>query len=239
MKIKSLTLAVVVIAGTASARADDYEAPALWTGAYAGLHAGYGQGGVDVVDTDGGVPYGAFSYEPKGGFGGITLGYNQQFNWLVVGVEVDLGYMDVKGDKVIASSDPAHHQDLTLEGGLYGDFTGRIGIALGRTLFYGKGGVAMYNGEAMQDTTKVWYEPTGTEPFKGFVYGGGIEHSFGGGWSIKAEYLHFDFGSQGGVQEKVISTAPGADDGTPLGYKFHNEHTLEVDTIKGGLNYKF
>lgn len=216
-----------------------YYAPTpLWTGFYVGVHGGYAWGDMSVVDTDGGVPYGAFEYSPDGGFGGATVGYNLQIDELVLGLEGDVGYMDLSGSKVIASSDPNHHQDLTLDGGLYAVLGGRLGLALGNTLLYGKGGWAYFDGEANQATTKPWYKATSTGSFSGWAYGGGIEHAVGNGWSIKAEYLHFNFGSEGGVQEKVVSSLPDADDGTPVGYKFHNEHDLDVDTFRVGLNYK-
>lgn len=213
--------------------------PFNWTGFYAGVHAGYAWGDVSVVDTDGGVPYGAFDYKAKGAFGGGTAGYNLQMGMLVVGIEGDIGYLNAEGDKRIASSDPAHHQTLTLSGGLYGDITGRVGLAVDRTLFYAKGGFAFYDGEAKQATTKVWYQPTGTDRFTGWTVGGGIEHAISHNLTVRLEYQHFDFGTQGGVQEKVASSLPAADDGTPVGYKFHNEHTVTVDTLKVGLNWRF
>ncbi len=137
---------------------------ANWDGLYIGAHVGGAWGNMDVVDTDGGVPYGAFSYSPSGAFGGGTLGYNVQINNIVVGIEGDLGYMDLTGDKVIASSSPNYHQDLKVDGGMYGDIAGRLGFAFGRTLVYGKGGFAFFDGRAIQATTKTWYTPTGTEP---------------------------------------------------------------------------
>lgn len=234
---KFVLAAAIAAALTAPVQAgDDYVYN--WTGAYAGLHAGYAWGDASVVDTDGGVPYGAFDYSASGALGGATLGANYQIDGLVVGIEGDLGYMNLNGDRFIASSSPGHHQDLTLDGGVYGDLTGRLGVALGRTLFYGKAGVAFYDGEAKQQTTKDWYTATGTDTFTGFVYGGGIEHALGDGWSLKLEYLHYDFGSQGGAQTK--SSSVGADDpGTPVGYVFHNEHSLESDSVKLGVNYRF
>ena len=92
---------------------------------------------------------------------------------------------------------------------------GRIGLALDRTLIYGKGGWAYLDGDANQQTTKPWYKATGTDSFSGYAYGGGVEHMIRPNWSVKVEFLHFDFGTEGGVQEKVISSHPDADDGTP------------------------
>src|SRR5262245_21385479 len=99
-----------------------------WEGAYVGLHAGYGWGDVSVKDTTGGVAPGPFDYTAKGYLGGATAGYNLQAGIAVVGIEGDIGYLRLKGSGIIPSSDPAQHQDITLDGGLYGDITGRLGF---------------------------------------------------------------------------------------------------------------
>ena len=211
-----------------------------WSGLYLGAHAGYAWGNVDVRDTDGGVNPGPFDYTANGAFGGGTVGANWQIGPFVMGPEVDLGYMNLTGSSTIPSSDPNYHQNLTLDGGFYAVAGGRVGVAFGNALIYGKGGWAFYDGQAEQATTKTYYTPTGTDPFSGFAYGGGLEYALRGGWSVKAEFLHFNFGTQGGVQEKTsIPVLPEPDDGTLIGDKFHNTHDLSADTVKIGINYKF
>ena len=211
-----------------------------WTGLYLGAHAGWAFGDVSVKDIDGGVSPGPFNYNATGVFGGGTAGYNLQLGPFVVGPEVDLGYMNLSGSSTIPSSDPHYHQNLTLDGGFYAVAGGRVGVAFGNALIYGKGGWAFYDGQAEQATTKTYYTPTGTDPFSGFAYGGGLEYALGHGWSVKGEYLHFNFGTQGGVQEKTsIPALPEPDDGTLIGDKFHNTHDLSSDSVKIGINYKF
>ena len=246
-----LALSSGIAFGIQAADADEYyrgslkDGPAIvegynWSGFYAGAHVGGVWGDASVVDTDGGVPYGAFAYSPSGAFGGGTAGFNLTFDRFLVGVEGDLGYMNLTGDRRIASSDPRYHQDLTLDGGLYGDITGRLGVLVTpATLLYAKGGFAFYDGQAEQATTKPWYKASGTDTFTGYTIGGGIEHFICDRVSIKVEYLHFGFGDEDGSQQKVESSLPAADDGTPVGYKFHNTHSLSADSIKVGLNYHF
>jgi outer membrane immunogenic protein len=96
-----------------------------WTGFDLGAHAGYAWGSVDQRQTTGGMPVGPFSYDVDGAFAGGTAGYNWQAGQLVVGIEGDLGWMDLSGAGRIPSSNPAAHQDITLDAGLYGDITGR------------------------------------------------------------------------------------------------------------------
>ena len=119
-----------------------------------------------------------------------------------------------------------------LNAGLYGDITARAGISIARhTLVYAKGGYAFFDGEGRQVTTKPGYSPTGTDTFTGWVLGGGIEHAIGHGWSLKAEYLHFDFGHQGALQTSISDP--------PIGFQYTNTFSLTVDTVKVGLNYRF
>ena len=50
-------------------------------------------------------------------------------------------------------------------------------------------------------------------------------------WSIKAEYLHFDFDTEKGNQTSV--TDP------PIGFVYEDLHDVQVDTVKVGINYHF
>jgi len=195
----------------------------------AGLHAGGVWGDVSVTDTNGGVTPGPFTYSPSGAFGGAQAGVNWQGGGFVAGVEGDIGYMNLTGAGIIPSSDPQYHQDATLSGGVYGDITGRLGFAMGQSLLYGKGGFAFYNGQALQLTTKPTYTGTGTDTFTGWTAGAGIEHQFTPNMSVKVEYLHFDFGPEGGYQTSI--TDP------PIGYQYDNSTKLTADSIKIGVNW--
>ena len=203
-----------------------------WTGFYIGAHAGGVWGNASLKDDiNDGVTPGPFPYSAAGAFGGGTAGYNLQRGHLVFGVEADAGYMDLSGSRIIGSANAAAHQDVTLDGGLYGDVTGRLGYAFENTLIYGKGGFAFFTGQAKQATTNPGYTPTGTDTFTGWTVGGGAEHFLSPAWSVKAEYLHFDFGTQGGYQTNVGDTT------SPIGYRFHNWTSLTADSVKLGLNY--
>jgi outer membrane immunogenic protein len=208
--------------------------PLTWNGFYIGAHVGGDWGKVSVRDdANDGVPPGPFTYNATGVFGGGTAGYNVQISNVVMGIEGDFGYMSLKGAGIIPSSNPAAHQDITLGAGTYGDVTGRFGLAFNRTLAYAKGGVAFYEGEARQTTTNPGYVTTGTSTFTGWTAGAGIEHFITDKLSIKAEYLHFGFGTQVGYQTDV------ADPSSPIGYRFHNWTTLNADSVKAGVNWHF
>ncbi len=125
------------------------------------------------------------------------------------------------------------YQALTVDSGFYADITARLGVTFGGTLVYGKGGWAYFDGEAKQATTRPEYSKQGTGSLQGWVLGGGVEHYLTSNLSIKAEYLHFDFGTEEGSQTNV------SDITSPIGYVFRNWHDVEIDTVKVGLNYHF
>jgi outer membrane immunogenic protein len=212
-------------------------APALsWTGFYVGAHAGYGWGDAvtrDRVEDWGTDPkyVGPFNYDPEGALIGATAGYNQQIGIAVFGVEADVGHMTLDGAGYIPSSNPLYHQDLTISDGLYGVLGGRVGIALGQVLLYGKGGWAYFDGTSSQKTTKPGFVTNETDGFSGWAYGGGVEVMLSQNLSLKAEYLRLDFGSEGGNQTSVTDA--------PIGHVYEYETDLTVDTAKIGLNYHF
>jgi outer membrane immunogenic protein len=201
----------------------------IWTGFYLGAHVGGAWGDVDVRDLNGGVLPGPFSFSPDGVFGGGTGGYNLQFGSFLFGIEGDIGYMDLSGAGIIPSANPGRHQDISLDGGLYGDITARLGYAFDRMLVYAKGGFAFYDSEGKQVTTTPGYVHSGTDTLTGWTAGGGIEYLISPSWSIKAEYLHFDFGSQGASQTSV------GDD--PIGFVYKNKFDVTAESVKAGVNY--
>ncbi|WEK50042.1 MAG: outer membrane beta-barrel protein [Candidatus Kaistia colombiensis] len=219
--------AAALLVTTGSSMAQD------WSGAYAGIHAGGLWGKVDVRNDYVGAPD-PTSYHVNGGLGGATIGYNYQAGNILAGVEGSLGYLAPSGSGVIGSADAQYHQDLTLDGGLYGDLTGRVGFVVNQTLLYGKGGAAFFAGKAKQATTKPDYTSTGTDTFVGWTVGAGVEHMIVENVSVKAEYQHYGFGEQRGYQTSIIG-----DQWSPGGTEFDNYTKLGFDTVKVGINLHF
>jgi outer membrane immunogenic protein len=207
-----------------------------FNGGYLGAHVGGAWGDVEVKNDSPGVNPGPFNYNLDASFfGGGTAGYNWQHQSFLIGIEGDIGYLDPQGEGRIPSAAPSpNYQALTLDSGFYADITARLGVTFDRTLVYAKGGYAYFDGEAMQATTKLGYAPTPTDGFSGWVLGGGIEHFIAPNLSLKAEYLHFDFGTEHGYQTATLPDPP-----TPVGFRFDNYHDVEIDTVKVGINYHF
>src|SRR2546428_2448688 len=79
-----------------------------WTGFYIGLHVGGQFGHAEDVDVDryqfnsrsSGSLNREWGYDQSGVVAGGQVGYNYQWNWLVLGPEIDLGYMNLEGSGV-------------------------------------------------------------------------------------------------------------------------------------------
>jgi hypothetical protein len=65
---------------------------------------------------------------------------------------------------------------------------------------------------------------------------GGEWRLFGGsGWSLRAEYLHYDFGST----TQTFSAVQFSDSGSNTRGPTAVNGTLTADVVRGGLSYKF
>ena len=108
-----------------------------WGGGYVGVVGG---GAVGEVKTQTGSST-LFSETPlRGGLAGVTAGYNIQNGNMVYGVEANVSWAKVKGDKACEGF-PA--QNCYYELGWQGTARARVGVAMDRTLLYVTGGLAV------------------------------------------------------------------------------------------------
>src|SRR2546429_4467687 len=163
-----------------------------WTGFYIGLHVGGQFGHAEDVDIDSYGPVKGsdprpWGYDESGVIAGGQVGYNFQWNWLVLGVEAEGGYMNLEGRGV--SQFDASFEGSDTHGKTDSDFfttiRGRLGFAFGHWLFYATGGGIGVNyetrviddcntgacGNDLIDAGK-------TEFNWGWTGGGGIEYMF-------------------------------------------------------------
>jgi outer membrane immunogenic protein len=227
MKALFISISAIALLAASPVQAGD-----TWTGPFIGLHAGYAWGDASTTDNiKDGVRPGPFDYSPDGVVVGGTAGWNFQIDRFVVGVEGDLSYLDLSGSGIIPS-DSSSHQTLTLDGGLYGDITARAGfLVTPDTLLYGKGGFAFYTGEAKQTSANPAYSQQGTSTFTGWTAGAGIEQRLTDALSIKVEWMHTDFGDEGGSQTSISDP--------PIGHVYKNDTSLDMDSVRVGLNWHF
>jgi outer membrane immunogenic protein len=201
-----------------------------WSGVNVGGFVGGAWNKSKITDVDGyagGAPAGTTTTDKsQGAFGGASLGYNFQTGRLVYGLEADIGYLG-----------PKHSTDLTgstsgttvgLRSGVYGDITGRLGVAVGPALLYGKGGIAFLGGGDNFNTQSGSFSSTSnTNIYTGWTAGAGIEYAWSKNWSTKIEYQHFDFGKRDFTVFNAASVP------------FTFNQAVTSDTVKVGLNYRF
>ena len=155
-----------------------------WTGFYVGINGGGGWGRSDFGPT---FPTGTF--DTSGGLFGGTLGYNWQMpNNIVLGLEGDIGWSNIRG------SAPCLGTSCSVRNNWLATARGRLGYAFDRIMPYVTGGAAFGNiktdiaGLGGADTSKA-----------GWTVGGGIEAAIAGPWTAKVEYLYVDLGRGGSV----------------------------------------
>jgi outer membrane immunogenic protein len=212
-----------------------------WTGFYIGLNVGGQFGHSEDHTGDSGYnsdnqPWG---YSEDGVVAGGQVGYNFQWNWLVLGIEADGGYMNLDGrggqpgpDVRFSGGDTRGESDSDF----FTTIRGRIGVALGHWLLYGTGGGIGVNydtrviddcdtfpcGDGLIDGHKQEFD-------WGWTGGGGIEYMLSCHWTIKAEYLYFSLDDQDfSAFEQNSGSGP---------FSWRAETTGHI--VRGGLNYKF
>ena len=216
-----------------------------WSGFYIGLNVGGQWGHSEDRDLD---AYStreegnSWGYDESGVIAGGTIGYNYQWNWLVLGIEGDGGYMNLDGNGV--SRFDARFLGSDTHGKTDSDFyttiRGRLGFAWGHWLFYATGG-----GIGVNLTTRVidncdtgacgddLLHASTTDFNWGWTGGGGIEYMFGCHWTAKAEYLRYQ------LDDQNFSGAAHFSDGDFAGrFRFTGIGT-EGNIVRAGLNYKF
>jgi outer membrane immunogenic protein len=175
-----------------------------------------------------------------GGFG--QTNNNRRFTAVSsTGEVVTIGNLNCAGSVLGSCSNNDNNQS-----GLYGDVTGRIGYTWNNVLLYGKGGFAWLTNPTLNMVEAVT-TPDGTTTIRGvdgisqdnilpgWTAGGGIEYLFSQNWSVKVEYLHFDF-SQG--SERCCND--GILNGSGIAMNdFRLNRDLTFETVKVGINYIF
>jgi len=194
------------------------EAPFSWTGFYFGLNGGYGWGRSSWSDPTLGADSGSFN--TSGGLLGGQLGYNWQTGSVVLGIETDADWTNIKG-----STAGLGGVCLADGGGLcqtkqdwFGTTRGRIGYAFGRFMPYVTGGAAYGDIKALQSTSSA------TQTKFGWSAGGGVEYSLDRNWSAKLEYLHLDLGTAtlfSAAAGRPSLSVPVTDDLVRAGMNYH------------------
>ncbi len=202
-----------------------------WTGLYAGAFSGGLWGDQTQFEFTGSMQ----ETHPKlqGHLSGGQVGFNYQVDRVVLGIEADYGLSNARGGKQCPSV--ASFYTCVGEINSLALFTGRIGIAHERALYYVKGGLAL--GEVVSG-----YEQNGggfifsnpptdkrTNDQSGWAAGLGIEYALTNNWSVKGEWLHFDLGSETFNNDCF----------TTFGGRCERKSDTQGDIARVGVNYHF
>ncbi|MCS3725271.1 outer membrane protein [Bradyrhizobium betae] len=156
-----------------------------WTGAYAGVHGGWGWGKSEFRDPANNPSNNPFFAYYNGPLAGGQLGYNWQQGNYVIGAEIDGSWSFVKGN---TSTSPLLTSSTNNGVGYtaLATATGRVGYASGQWLAYAKGGGAYAR---MELSSRFTPEVTNyNRDLFGAVGGVGLEVAFLRNVSAKVEY---------------------------------------------------
>jgi outer membrane immunogenic protein len=225
-RVASVT-AAAVLAGTSFASAADlggsYKDPVyappvvesdIWTGFYVGGQGGIGAGkasgrtGIEILEGDPeewtllGNRF-SDSTNLAGGVAGIYGGYNWQIGQTVLGIEGDYTWSDVEGTTYCVGGGARCKVDLDWTASL----VARAGYAVGRGLWYVKGGAAWGRVATQVDSNTLVglalagdFDAVGrakrSKTSLGWTVGMGYEHAFTKNFIVRVDYSYMDFGSE-------------------------------------------
>ena len=204
-------------------------APAFsWTGFYIGANLGAGWNQGNLNDS-----FGLFSGSANNNaafLGGGQVGANYQINNFVLGVEGDFDWFANNNSATGTTTDGSTTISGIENPRWLTTLTGRLGIAVDRVLFYGKGGGAWVgsNNITLVDV------PSGaavslSSNNTGWVAGGGIEWAFAPNWTGKVEYDYVGLNSNS-------LTLPA---GFTLAGDVFSTGNRNIQTLTVGINYLF
>ena len=192
----------------------------IWQGLYVGASLGGGWGTSTQTYNRAG-DHGTASLDPAGGAAALSVGYNWQVanNW-VAGVESDLGIMNVSQGATTVFDGHVWSTDM---GPLWGTMRGRAGYLFSNDLMaYATAGLAF----ASIDDTSIGNTAGETAAESGLrlglALGVGVEYAMDETWSLKAEFMHMDFGDVSGQSANAEE------------YSFENS----VNILRVGANMK-
>ncbi len=212
-----------------------------WSGVFVGGQLGYAWGignfndlGFDPVT--GASISGTIGGTPNGVIGGAHIGYQYQFNQLVLGLQGSLDGTSMANTVVATFPLAFRGSNLTAQttGDVRGSIRGKAGIALDRALIYGTAGVTFGGFKTILSLTApnvpIFATATASSTRTGWTAGGGVEYAVTNNWWIFAEYRFTDFGT---LQSNFLATD------LPTGAFINGERHLQENQVQAGFSYRF
>lgn len=237
-------------------KAPVYVPAPLWTGFYLGVNGGYGFDDPTIDFTPNPVAAAilavnrepqSVTVRPQGMLAGLQGGYNYQWGSVVLGAEADIDYAAIKGhgESVLMTTYgnlPAAAATTGEESlNWFGTLRARLGyLPWDSLLVYGTGGLAfghaslsgmMVNTQLRVGACAIGTFCAGASTSKwmlGWTIGAGIEYALYRNWTVKAEYLYYDLGSQSVdlVDARYPATVTASGD-------------FKGNIVRAGANYRF
>jgi outer membrane immunogenic protein len=232
---KFLLTALIAFAATGASSAADLHMPApapsilapapvvSWTGFYAGVNGGGSWGTTDHTFTGvaAGLTASTGNFKVNGGVAGGTFGYNRQIGAVVLGVEGDVDWANVKG--TFAGTALGVTGSISSQLKWLDTIRGRLGYTWGPSMIYVTGGGAYGNITATAAGAVPAFGVAGSvaqsDTRLGWTAGAGFEYMFTPNMTGKVEYLYVDLGTNTQI---LIDNV-----------KFN------ANLVRGGLNWKF
>ena len=210
-----------------------------WTGFYAGGEVGGGWTFWQATIPSGspGFPAG-FVENPvytNGGLGGAYGGYNYQINNVLVGIDGNYSWANLRGSAIVISM-PGILDVVSQRVNRIATATGRLGYTVNNWMFFGKAGWAWANFSGLGSVTNGAGIVTGLNTVlsnrNGWTIGTGVEWGFAARWSAKIEYDYVNFGSA-----EVLNV----DTAVPSGIVTTNlrNDAASMNVLKLGVAYRF
>jgi outer membrane immunogenic protein len=187
-----------------------------WSGFYIGVQGGWGWGESDIDD---GLLLNE-SLDLEGFFIGGLAGAQWQWNWAVLGAEIEGNWADIDGDAAIP---PPAGNEVTTDINAFGSLSGKLGVAWDRILLYGTGGLAVGNIETGQTVPAVAAFDQ-DETYIGWTAGGGVDFAATNNLILGVKYRFYDFG-----EEEFTTPAPFTD----------RDQDVHLHTVSGHATWKF
>ena len=233
-------------------------APA-WSGLYFGVNFGYDFAGsaspkVSFNDPTGGIGFAPYfgaglqrfpKLTPSGFVGGAQIGYDWQFNNIVLGGVVDLdgsGARSSKTNFVPPNGFTPVTQGLSAKTSWLGTARVRLGFTPGPSwLVYGSGGLAL--GQVSASQTFLFPSPAPALSFSsqqvsetkaGWAAGGGFEYRISPLVGLGVDYIHYDLGS---VRTRSNGTTFPAGASLPVLASLSVRQSFNGDIVRATLNF--
>ncbi len=154
--------------------------------------------------------------------GGVQAGYNYQIGMVVLGAEGSFSGTSLRGSYLAVDG----VNTLTTSADYFGTVTGKVGVAFGSFLLYGKGGVAWTHTNNSDFNAAENLNFTANYSQTGWTVGGGAEYAFTPNWSVKVEYALIDTPDKSTTFSSPVAS-------------FTAVMHQQISQVTAGINYRF